>query len=127
MTFDVKTAFLHGELDEKIIMYEPEGFNDKSGRICELKKNLYGLKQSPKNWNKKFTDFLNSLHFESADDDPCVYYNKDRSHRDKIILPLFHINLGHVKEFVESLEKNGECFKYICRSLPRLSIVKLKG
>ena len=42
MTSDVRTAFLHGELDEKIFMYQPEKFSDNSGRICELKKNLYG-------------------------------------------------------------------------------------
>lgn len=79
MTFDVKTAFLHGELKEEIFMYQPEGFNDKSGRVCKLQKSLYGLKQAPKNWNQKFTGFLKSLNFESTDDDPCVYYNKDRS------------------------------------------------
>ena len=30
-------------------MCQPEGFNDKSGRICELNESLYGLKQAPKN------------------------------------------------------------------------------
>ena len=58
MKFDVKTAFLHGEFREEIYMYQPEGFDDKSGRICKLQKSLYGLKQAPKNWNKKFTDFF---------------------------------------------------------------------
>ena len=86
MTSDVRTAFLHGELDEKIFMYQPEKFSDNSGRICELKKNLYGWKQAPKNWNKKFTDFLD---FESTHDDPCVYYNKDRS-----IMIVLHVDDG---------------------------------
>lgn len=49
MTFDVKTAFLHGDLKEEIFMYQPEGFNDNSERICKLKKSLYDLKQAPKN------------------------------------------------------------------------------
>jgi len=35
MTFDVKTAFLHGELKEEIFMYQPEGFNDGTGRVCK--------------------------------------------------------------------------------------------
>ena len=42
-------------------------------------KSLYGLKQGPKNWYDKFTDFLKSLDFEPSDDGSCVFYNKDRS------------------------------------------------
>ena len=43
---DVKTAFLHGELDEKIYIDQPEGFivPGKENYVCKLKKFLYGLK-----------------------------------------------------------------------------------
>ena len=46
---DVKTAFLHGELEEEIYMDQTEGFIvlGKENFICKLKKSLYGLKQSP--------------------------------------------------------------------------------
>jgi len=37
MTFDIKTAFLYGELKEDIFMHQPEGFNDGTDRICKLK------------------------------------------------------------------------------------------
>ena len=47
MQFDVKTAFLYGPLEEDIWMDQPEGFDDESGKMCHLKKGLYGLKQSP--------------------------------------------------------------------------------
>lgn len=89
VTFDVKSAFLHGHLDEVIYMYQPEGFDDKSGQVCLLKKSLYGLKQAPRSWNKKFSSFLESLNFTASDDDPCVYYNNDRS----IIITL-HVDDG---------------------------------
>lgn len=56
--FDVKTAFLHGDLDEEIYMDQPAGFDDGSGRVCRLLKGIYGLKQAPRQWNKKFNDFL---------------------------------------------------------------------
>jgi len=48
---DVKTAFLHGELEEQIYMQQTEGFivPGKENYVCHLKKSLYGLKQSPKN------------------------------------------------------------------------------
>jgi hypothetical protein len=47
---DVKTAFLHGDLEEDIYMDQPEGFivPRKEDYVCRLKKSLYGLKQSPR-------------------------------------------------------------------------------
>ena len=47
---DVKTVFLHGNLEEKLYMEQPEGFIQKGleDKVCLLKKSLYGLKQSPK-------------------------------------------------------------------------------
>ena len=49
---DVKTTFLHGDLEEEIYMKQPEGFMVKGKKelVCRLKKSLYGLKQSPRMW-----------------------------------------------------------------------------
>ena len=45
---DVKTAFLHGDLEEKNYTTQPEGFTvvGKKYRVCKLKGLLYGLNQS---------------------------------------------------------------------------------
>ena len=45
---DVKTAFLHGELEEEIYMDQPEGYkvSGKENYVYKLKRSLYGLKQS---------------------------------------------------------------------------------
>jgi ATP-binding cassette subfamily B (MDR/TAP) protein 1 len=51
-SFDIKTAFLHGELNEDIYMKLPEGYEENTGKTCRLKKALYGLKQAPLLWNK---------------------------------------------------------------------------
>jgi hypothetical protein len=44
---DVKTTFLHEELEEDIYMNQPKGFIIPR-IVCKLKKSLYGLKQSPR-------------------------------------------------------------------------------
>lgn len=43
---DVKTTFLHEDLEEEIYMKQPEGFvvKGKKELVCKLKKFLYGLK-----------------------------------------------------------------------------------
>ncbi|KRX60719.1 Retrovirus-related Pol polyprotein from transposon TNT 1-94 [Trichinella sp. T6] len=58
LQFDVKTAFLHGKIDELIFVEQPPCFNDGSGRVCKLQQALYGLKQAPRAWNKRLNDWL---------------------------------------------------------------------
>jgi len=47
--------------------------------------------------------------------------------RFKIILPPFHIELGIMKQFVKALNKDGDCFKYICTKFPGSMTEKLKA
>jgi hypothetical protein len=44
----MKTAFLHGELEEEIYMFQLEGFDEivKENMVCRLNKSLYGLEQT---------------------------------------------------------------------------------
>lgn len=73
---DVKTAFLHGLLDETIYMDQPEGFVDKKfpQKVCLLKRSLYGLKQSLRQWNKRFDDFFRAQGYTRSEYDQCVYF-----------------------------------------------------
>ena len=45
---NVKTAFLHGKLEEEIYMKQLTGFDHGSGKVCKLKRAIYGLKQAGK-------------------------------------------------------------------------------
>jgi transposase InsO family protein len=72
---DVKTAFLHGELQEEIYMTQPPG-TVKEGReelVCKLNKSLYGLKQASKCWNDTFDAHMKSVGFKQNKSDECLY------------------------------------------------------
>ena len=65
---DVKTTFLHGDLDDEIYMQQLEGFMEKGKEnlVCRLKKSLYGLKQAPCQWYKKFESFMLEHKFQKT-------------------------------------------------------------
>ena len=75
---DVKTTFLHGDLEEEIYMEQPEGFEvpGKEHLVCKLKKSLYGLKQAPRQWYKKFDSFMVNHGYKRTAADQCVYVQK---------------------------------------------------
>ncbi|KAG8478019.1 hypothetical protein CXB51_027833 [Gossypium anomalum] len=76
---DVKTLFLHGELDKDIYMQQPEGFivSEKEDYVCLLRKSLYGLKRSPRQWYKRFDSFMTSHDSKRSSLDTCVYFKKN--------------------------------------------------
>ncbi|CAB3257951.1 unnamed protein product [Arctia plantaginis] len=79
VTFDVKTAFLYGELDDDIFMYIPDGYDKEPNKIYKLKKALYGLKQAPITWNKTFTKTMLKLGLIPTKTDRCVFANKSKN------------------------------------------------
>src|SRR5436190_120641 len=66
--FDVSTAFLYGELEEKeeIFIKQPEGFNDRTNRVCKLNKSLCGLKQAARCWHKRIVKSLTKFGFNQS-------------------------------------------------------------
>ena len=88
---DVSTAFLYGDLDETIYMQQAEGYGDKSGRVCCLKKSLYGLKQASRCWNKKITELLLRLGFKQSKADPCLFV---RQKDGKTMIFLLYVDDG---------------------------------
>ena len=67
---DVKSAFLHGELQEEVYVEQPEGFvqKGKEEQVYKLKKALYGLKQAPRAWYSRIDS-----HFEKMGFTKCPY------------------------------------------------------
>ena len=75
LQFDVKNAFLHGELEEEVYMQLPPGYQltDKPNQVCRLKKALYGLKQSPRAWFGRFTKAMIDLKYHQARGDHALF------------------------------------------------------
>ncbi|KAK1431416.1 hypothetical protein QVD17_07875 [Tagetes erecta] len=76
--FDVKNAFLHGDLKEEVYMEAPPGFqNDfKSEEVCRLKKSLYGLKQSPRAWFGRFTIAMKKYGYHQSNSDHTLFIKR---------------------------------------------------
>ena len=72
---DVKTTFLHGELEETIYMVQPEGFTQHGHEhlVYKLKKSLYGFKQSLRQWYKRSDSYMIRIGYKRCEYDCCVY------------------------------------------------------
>ena len=73
---DVKNAFLHGDLREDVYMEIPPGFSSPrtSGKVCRLRKSLYGLKQSPRAWFDRFRHAVCDMGYKQCNGDHTVFY-----------------------------------------------------
>ncbi|UYV79715.1 hypothetical protein LAZ67_18000390 [Cordylochernes scorpioides] len=73
--FDVKSAYLHGTLNETIYMEQPECFKKpgEENLFCKLKKSIYGLKLSGRCWNKFLNKQLHEIGFQCNPIDPSIY------------------------------------------------------
>ena len=76
--WDVKMAFTQAPLEDQIFMYEPEGYETegKEKRVCLLKKSLYGLKQSARNWQLLLKTYFLQNNISPTHADPCVFVVK---------------------------------------------------
>ena len=85
---DITSAFMNGDLDEEIYMKQPEGFHiGGPNKVCRLRKWLYGLKQSERQWNKKLHSVLTELGFKRIESDRSVYIYSNGEVR--IIVPIY--------------------------------------
>ena len=81
---DIKTAYFNAPIAEEIYMKQAEGFEqvDNKGKtlVCLMKKNLYGLEQSGRNWYLTFRNFLLAKGFESSVHN-CLFIKKSETSR----------------------------------------------
>ena len=74
LQYDVKNAFLHGDLNEEIYMNIPPGFEGNTGnKMCKLKKALYGLKQSLRAWFGRFAKVMKESGYKQSQGDHTLF------------------------------------------------------
>lgn len=136
--FDVKTAFLYGELEEPIYMKQPQGFivEGKEHQVCLLRRSIYGLKQAGRIWNQLIHQVLIDAGYTQSKNDLCLYalindqklcyilihvddiivaskFDEDLEDFERILSSKFEINnLGDVRSYLRmEVQRNGDgCF-----------------
>ena len=74
LQYDVKNAFLHGNLDEEIYMNIPPIFEGNTGnKVCKLKKALYGLKQSPRTYFGRLEKVMKEFRYKQSQGDHTLF------------------------------------------------------
>ena len=72
--YDVKNAFLYGELEEEIYTSIPPGISGSDeNKVCLLKKALYGLKQSPCAWFGRFDKVMIANGYKKSQGDHTLF------------------------------------------------------
>jgi hypothetical protein len=70
---DVTCAFLHAPIDDEEVYLEmPRGF-EQPGKCLKLKKSLYGLRQSPRNFFLYLAQRMEECEMRQSMHDPCLF------------------------------------------------------
>jgi len=111
--FDVKSAFLNGDLEEEVYVSQPPGFEKPTAedKVFRLKKALYGLKQAPRAWYSKIDGFFHKNGFERSMHEPTLYL-KNQGGDNFMIVSLYvddmiytGSSLKLISEFKESMKR----------------------
>jgi Reverse transcriptase (RNA-dependent DNA polymerase) len=108
LILDVEAAFLNGDLDEEIYMECPKGMQSKEDEVLLLRKALYGLVQSARQFFKKFTSILVSIGFVQSYAEPCLFIKKDET---SIVLIAVHVDDCYIIGTTTALENTVENIK----------------
>ncbi|KAE8221726.1 hypothetical protein CF326_g8509 [Tilletia indica] len=78
-SIDIKTAYLNGKLSEEVYMQQPPEYDDGTGRVCLLRRAIYGLKQAGRAWFDTLRAKLLSAAYKQVQSEPCLFvrFGKD--------------------------------------------------
>lgn len=102
----MKSAFLHGELQETVYVDQPEGFEKKGseGKAYKLRKALYGLKQAPRAWFSKIESYFTRERFVKCNFEHTLFVKTEQ--QGQVLI---------VSLYVDDLIFTGNCESLIIR------------
>ena len=109
---DVKGAYLHAPIEHEVYVNEPEGYRN-NGNVWKLKKSLYGLKQSGRNWHNMLHSYLKDINFVQSSADPCVFIQSEENNVTILVVWVDDLIItSSLKELLNDLKKKlNEQFK----------------
>lgn len=102
---DVKGAYLASPIREEVYIRQPKGYEDPRNPtgVLQLKRALYGLKQSARAWYGRLSSFLISQGFEVNAIDPSLF---QRTRGDRIMFVEVYVDdLGALANSEEEMEE----------------------
>ncbi|KAK2445742.1 putative mitochondrial protein [Trifolium repens] len=86
---DVKSVFLNGVISEEVYVKQPPGFEDLKNPdyVFKLKKSLYGIKQAPRAWYERLSNFLLENGFQKGQIDNTLF--RKTSKKDILIIQIY--------------------------------------
>ena len=87
LQYDVKNAFVHGELEE-VYMKIPPGYHvtQQENTVCRLKKSLDSLKRSPCTWFGRFSQAMKKPGYCQPNRDHTLFYKHSYTGKKTIII-----------------------------------------
>jgi hypothetical protein len=77
----------------------------KKELVCKMKTFVYGLKQSPRMWYKKFDTDMLGLGFTRRKEDHCVYFKLIGDHLIYLVLYVdVMLLIGNNKEIIQDVK-----------------------
>jgi hypothetical protein len=64
---------MYAPIKEDVYIRQPVGFDDGTTNVCHMHRCMYGLKQSPREFNELLRDWLVSQGWLQLISDPCIY------------------------------------------------------
>ncbi|KAI3662213.1 hypothetical protein MP638_002199 [Amoeboaphelidium occidentale] len=112
MHADVNSAYVQSDMDMDVYLTIPECIPHKEGEVFLLRKSIYGLKQSGRNWNKKLVSVLTKVGFIQSKIEPSIFFRK--SDNQLCIIGAYVDDLLIISK---SNEDNNSIFKLISSEL----------
>jgi len=107
---DINAAYLNTPLKEEIYMKPLKGHEDYNKKYWKLRKAIYGLKQSGKQWNDELDKYIKKIGYKRIISEPCLYSKRNKHNKissilviyvDDILLAVERVEIENTKKLIK--------------------------